>query len=139
MTKYLQFHYNLNDPEASSKTLVLNQSDTNYISHSFIKSPVYDNFNVKVGYVVGDDYIQQLSLNMYSVRINVTCNFLNGSSISWQFSFINDKPNYYYRPDIVNATNISSTTGEYFGKTGVISITAKPNGQRDVTIGFNYN
>lgn len=139
MTKYLQFHYNLNDPDASSKTVILNQSDTNYISHIFVKAPIYDNFNVKIGYVAGDVYIQQLSLNMYSVRINATNYFLNGGSISWLFSFINDKPNNYYPPDVVSASNISSTTGEYFGRTGVVSLIAKSNLRRDITIGFNYN
>jgi hypothetical protein len=139
MTKYLQFHFNLHDPEASSKTLVVNDSDTEYIAHAFIKVPIYDIFNVKIGYKVSDDYIQQLGPNMYSVRINSTYNFLNGGSITWQFSFINDKPNYYYPLDVVNASNILSTTGKYFGKTGVISLIAKADGRRDVTIGFNYN
>jgi len=139
MSTYLQFHFNLNDPEAFSKTLVVNESDTEYIAHAFIKVPIYNNFNVKIGYKVSDDYIQQLGPNLYSVRINSTYHFVSGGSISWQFSFLNEKPNYYYPLNVNNASNIVSTTGPYFGKSGVVSLTALADGRRNVTIGFNFN
>jgi len=139
MADYLQFHFNLHDPEASSKTLIVNDSETEYIAHAFIKVPIYSNSNnIKIGYKVSDDYIQQLGLNLYSVRISSTYNFLDGSSISWQFSFLNDKPNYYYPLNVCNASNIVSTTGKYFGKTGIVSLIARNDGRRDVTIGFNF-
>ena len=138
MSEYLQFHFNIHDPLVKTLTAVVNDSPTNYISHSFIQIPIYDNFDVKIGYKVSDDYIQQLDENLYSVRINSTYHFLNGGSISWQFSFTNDKPNYYYPLDVPNASNIIATTGKYFGKTGAVSLVAHSDGLRDVTIGFNF-
>jgi hypothetical protein len=138
MSKYLSFHFNLNDPEAKSETIILNPSEINYLAHAFIKVPIYDDYDVKIGYKVSDDYIQQLSNNLYSVRINSTYHFLNGSSISWQYCFLNNKPNYFYPLNVINASNIIATTGEYFGKTGVVSLIASENGKRDITIGFNF-
>jgi len=138
MSNYLKFYFNIKDPEAKKYTTVVNDSLTNYVSHSFISLPIYDIYNVKIGYKVSDDYIQQLNNNQYSVRINSTYHFFNNSSISWQYSFINNAPNYYYPLNIINASNIISTTGEYFGKTGVVSLIANENGTRDVTIGFNF-
>ena len=138
MAQYLSFHFNLNDPEAKSETIVVNPSDTNYIAHAFISVPIYNNCNEKIGYKVSDDYIQQLSHNLYSIRINSTYHFVKGGSISWQYCFLNDKPNYYYPLNISNASNIISTTGQYFGKTGAVSLTANSDGSRNVTIGFNF-
>lgn len=137
MSQYLSFHFNLNDPEAFSKTNVVNNDP--YVSHSFIKVPIYDEFNTKIGYKVSDDYIQQLSENEYSVRIFSTYHFLdNNSSISWQYSFINNKPNYFYPLNTINASNITATTGIYFGKTGAVALEAYENGLRKVTIAFNF-
>ena len=138
MSQYLNFHFNIHDPEATSKTLIVNDSTTEYIAHSFITVPIYDNFDVKIGYKVSDDYIQQVSENKYAVRINATYFFTNGGTISWQYSFLNDKPTYYYPLNVANASNIISTTGEYFGKTGIVSLMAYEGGRRDVTIGFNF-
>ena len=138
MSQYLSFHFNLNDPKNKSKTIVVNDSPTDYLAHSFISVPIYDNFNIQIGYKVSDDYIQQISDNLYSIRINSTYHFLSGGSISWQFCFLNNKPNYYYPLNVSNASNIISTTGQYFGKTGVVSLIAKEDGSRDVTIGFNF-
>ena len=138
MASYLNFNFNIDDPEAKTKTVIVNDSIENFISHSFIQIPIYDDYNVNIGYKVSDDYIQQLSENLYSVRINSTYHFLNGGSISWQYSFTNDKPNYYYPLNVANASNIISGTGIYLGKTGIVSLTALKNGRRDVIIGFNF-
>jgi hypothetical protein len=138
MSNYLKFYFNIKDPQVKTYTTVVNDSLTNYVSHSFISVPIYDIYNVQIGYKVSDDYIQQLNDNQYSVRINSTYHFFNNSSISWQYSFINNAPNYYYPLNINNASNILSTTGEYFGKTGVVSLIANEDGTRNVTIGFNF-
>ena len=138
MSQYLNFYFNLNDPQSKSKTIVLNDSETDYLAHAFISVPIYDNFNVQIGYKVSDDYIQQISENLYSVRINSTYNFLNGGSISWQYTFLNNKPNYYYPLNVNNSSNIVATTGIYYGKTGVVSLIANEDGSRNVTIGFNF-
>ena len=137
MSQYLSFNFNLNDPNKFTETVVVNESP--YLAHAFLKVPIYDKFNIQIGYKVSDDYIQQLSDNQYSVRINSTYHFFNNnSSISWQFCFINNKPNYFYPLNTSNASNITSTTGDYFGKTGVVSLIAKEDGSRNVTIGFNF-
>jgi hypothetical protein len=138
MSQYLQFHFNIKDPLAKSLTVVVNDSPTNYIAQSFLQIPIYDNFDVQIGYKVSDDYIQQLDENLYSIRINSTYHFLNGGSISWQFVFTNTIPSYYYPLNVNNASNIIATTGEYFGKTGAVSLVAHSDGRRDVTIGFNF-
>jgi hypothetical protein len=101
MSQFLNFNFNLNDPQSKSKTVVLNDSEKDYLAHAFISVPIYDNFNVQIGYKVSDDYIQQISENLYSVRINSTYNFLNGGSISWQYTFLNNKPNYYYPLNLI--------------------------------------
>jgi hypothetical protein len=137
MAQKLNFHFNLEDPNAASQTNIVNPSDTNYIAHAFIKTPIYDDFNVQIGYKVSDDYIQQLSTNVYSVRINSTYFFFNNSTISWQYSFLNDKPTYFYPLNIPNTSNIISSTGLYLNKTGTITLIANKNGTRDVTINFN--
>ena len=138
MSEYLNLHFNINDPLTKNFTTVINNSPTNYISHTYIKVPVYDNFDVQVGYQVSDDYVQQLNENLYSIRINSTYNFLNGGTISWQFCFTSTTPSYFFPLNVPNASNIISTTGQYFGKTGVVSLIAYVDGRRDVTIGFNF-
>ena len=138
MSEYIFFHFNVNDPKAKSNTIIVNENPSNYIAHAFLSIPIYNNENVQIGYKVSDDYIQQLANNLYSVRINSTYYFLNGGTISWQYSFMNDKPNYYYPLNIINASNIVSTTGIYFGKTGIVSLTANNDGSRNVAIVFNF-
>lgn len=138
MSQYLNFKFNINDPAAKTDVIVVNPSETDYIVHAFLSIPIYDEFDVKIGYKVSDDYIQQLAENMYSVRINSTYHFFNGGSISWQYCFINNKPNYFYPLNVANASNIIATTGKYFGKTGAVSLKAFEDGRREVTIGFNF-
>jgi hypothetical protein len=137
MSQYLKFSFNINDPNKFTYSSIINQDP--YLVHAFLKIPIFDEFNVQIGYKVSDDYIQQLSENEYSVRINSTYHFFNNnSSISWQFCFINYKPNYLYPLNTPNTSNIIATTGDYYGKTGVVSLFAKEDGTRDVTIGFNF-
>jgi hypothetical protein len=51
---------------------------------------------------------------------------------------MNDKPSEYYPINVLAASNIISTTGEYFSKKGVVSLFPYENGRRDVTIAFNF-
>lgn len=138
MSQFLKFHFDLNDPKGYSKIFIIN--DKPYIAHSFIQVPIYDDFNVKIGYKTADNYIQQVDENKYSIRISSTYNFFNNnSSINWQFTFLTDTPSYKYPTDKINASNIVSATGDYFGKSGVVSLKAYDSGLREVTIGFNFN
>tara|TARA_B110000037_G_scaffold182022_1_gene209472 strand:+ start:234 stop:617 length:384 start_codon:yes stop_codon:yes gene_type:complete len=120
------------------KTVII--SNEPYIAQSFLQIPLYDNFNVKIGYEATDSYVQQVGENEYSVRVKTTYNFINGnSSINWQYNFLSNTESIIYPSDIPIASNIISTTGVYFGKTGVISIKAYDSGLREVTVGFNFN
>lgn len=138
MSQYINFHFNLNDPQAKSYTTVVNPSDTSYVAHAFISVPIYDTFDVQIGWKVADDYIQQIADKQYSIRINSTYHFFNGGTISWQFCFINNEPTYYYPLNVSNSSNIICASGQYFGKTGAVSLTAHEDGSRDVVIGFNF-
>jgi hypothetical protein len=137
MSSYLNFHFNVKNPENRIATVVISE-EPNYIAHSFLQIPIYDNFDVEIGYKISDDYIQQIGENQYIVRINSTYHIKNKGTISWFYSFLNDKPNFYYPLNVPNASNITSTTGDYFGKTGAVSLTAYEDGNRDVTIVFNF-
>ena len=117
---------------------IVNSKPGNYISHAFITTNIYDNFGIKIGYKVSDDYIQQLDENKYSVRINSTYYIDNKGTINWEYSFINDKPSYYYPIGELAASNIVSTTGIYFAKTGVVTLMPNEDGKRNITVAFNF-
>ena len=137
MSNILNFSFSVKDPEFKSQTIVINPSEDNYLSHTFISTPIYDNFGIKIGYKVSDDYIQQLDVEEYSVRISSTYHIYGKGSISWNYVFINNIPSYYYPLGIPIASNIVSTTEQYFGKSGAVSLDVKENGTRNVTVVFN--
>jgi len=140
MSQYLNFYLSIKDPEFKSSSVEIpNDVPNNYISRIFISTPIYDSeFKQKIGYKVSNDYIQQVSENEYIVTIYSTYYIYGQGTISWQYSFLNDKPSYYYPVGILAVSNITSTTGTYYGKTGVVSLTAYEDGKRDVTVGFNF-
>ena len=138
MSSYLKFYFDKNDPKFFTKTAIINDSPDNFVSHVFITSPIYDNFGIKIGYKVSDDIIQQIGKNEYSVRIVSTYHIEGNGTISWNYAFVNSRPDPYYPLNEINASNIVSTTGKYFGKTGAVSLTALENGRRNVVIGFNF-
>jgi len=138
-TQTLNFYFNIHDPTFTSKTVVI-QDSPNYISHAFVKSDIYDSStNQRIGYKATDDYVQQVEDNKYIVRLNNVYYFdtdgINGS-ISWVYSFENTTPNIYYPVGIPVVTNIISTTGSYYGKTGSVTLVPLPDGARNVTITF---
>ena len=124
------------------KILILNrlqQKFLTHVAHAFVSTPIYDNFNIEIGYKCSDDYIQQVSEDKYLVRINNTY-YINGKgSINWQYSFLNDTPSYFYPIGVLASSNITSTTGDYFGKSGAVALLPTEDGKRSVTIGFNFN
>jgi len=138
MSSYLKFYFDKNDPLFFSKTVIINDSPDNFVSHVFITSPIYDNFGIKIGYKVSDDTIQQIGKNQYSVKISSTYYIEGNGTISWNYAFVNTRPDPYYPLNVNNASNVVSTTGSYFGKSGAVSLTALENGRRNVVIGFNF-
>ena len=107
-----------------------------YISHSFVETPIYDFSDKKIGYKVSDDYIQQVETNKYIVRLNNTYYLEGKGSISWLYVFENNKPEIYYPVNVQAASTIISGTGEYFGKTGTVTLFPKLDGTRLVTVSF---
>jgi len=81
MSSYLNFHFNVKNPENRIATVVVNE-EPNYIAHSFLQIPIYDNFDIEIGYKISDDYIQQIGENQYIVRINSTYHIKNKGTIS---------------------------------------------------------
>jgi hypothetical protein len=133
----LNFYFTTKDPEFSTNTTIVPTTDNNYISHVFVKAPIYDFSNTKIGYKVTDDYVQQVASNKYIVRLNNTYYIEGSGSISWQYVFENDKPAVFYPVNKIVASNIISTTGEYYGKTGKVSLFPKEDGTRLVNVTFN--
>jgi hypothetical protein len=138
MAGYISFSFNINDPEFNSQTTVVNPNSPYYVAHAFLRTPIYDNVGVKIGYKVSDDYIQQLSPTQYSVRINSTYYIENQGTINWSYSFINNKPSQFYPVGVLASSNITSTTGNFFGKTGAVALMPNQDGSRNVTIAFNF-
>lgn len=132
----LSFYFTTKDPEFISTPTVVSTKNDNYISHVFVKTPIYDFTDKKIGYKVSDDYIQQVDKNSYVVRLNNSY-YINGKgSISWQYVFLNDKPEIYYPINETAVSTILSGTGEYFATKGTVSLFPKPDGSRFVNISF---
>ena len=134
----LNFYFTTKDPEfVTTTTVVPSSTPDNYISHVFVKAPIYDFTDTKIGYKVTDDYVQQVKSNKYIVRLNNTYYIDDKGSISWQYVFENDNKNVYYPVNKLVASNIIVTTGEYYGKTGKVSLFPKPDGSRIVNVTFD--
>jgi hypothetical protein len=131
----LSFYFSTKDSNFQTKTNVV-QETPNYISHSFVETPIYDFSDKKIGFKVSDDYIQQVETNKYIVRLNNTYYIEGKGSISWLYVFENNKPEIYYPVNVEAASTIISGTGEYFGKTGTVTLFPKPDGTRLVTVSF---
>ena len=89
-----------------------------------------------IGYKVSDDYVQQVAENKYIIRLNNTYYLEGRGSVSWQHVFENDKNTVFYSVDVSAASNIISTTGEFYGNTGVVSLFPKKDGTRVVNVTF---
>jgi hypothetical protein len=53
----LNFYFTTKDPEFNTTTTVVSSKPGNYISHAFVKTPLYDFTNTEIGYKVSDDYV----------------------------------------------------------------------------------
>jgi len=133
----LNFYFTIKDPEFVTTTTVVPSTSGNYIAHVFVKAPIYDFADTKIGYKITDDYVQQVDTNKYIIRLNNTYYIEGKGSVSWQYVFENDKPAVFYPVNQLVASNIISTTGDYYGKTGKVSLFPKPDGTRIVNVTFN--
>lgn len=143
MCDTIKFVFSTKDPQFTSKNVVVDDSKNNYISHAFVRCPIYNVCSSKqIGYKVSDDYVQQVAPNKYIVRLNNTYTFYGNcnktiGTISWQYVFENNKPEIYYPVNVVASSTIISGTGIYKGATGSVCLLPKENGKRFVTIKFN--
>jgi hypothetical protein len=134
--KPLSFFFSVKDPEFTSYTTVVSDKLDNYVSHSFVRCPIYNYSGKMIGYKVSDDYIQQVAPNKYIVRLNNTYYIEEDGigTISWQAVFSNDKPEIYYPVNVETASNIISTSDKYFGLKGTVSLFPKEDGSRYVNV-----
>jgi len=132
----LNFYFTTKDPSFETHTTVVSLDPGNYISHVFVKAPLYDFTDKIIGYKVSDDYVQQVSENKYIVRLNNTYYLEGKGSVSWQHVFENDNNTVFYPVNVNAASNIISTTGEFYGNSGVVSLFPKPDGTRVVNVSF---
>jgi hypothetical protein len=132
----ISFYFNAKDPNFFTKTIVLNESSTNYLAQVFITAPIYNNCGHLIGSKVSTDTIQQTGPNQYVINIDSTYTFLNSGTINWHISFTNNIPSVLYPTNQLFQSNIVSTTGIYLGKQGIVSIVANNNGLRNVNIVF---
>jgi hypothetical protein len=141
MGQGLKFFFDIKDPKFKSNTVIVNEEPGNYTSHVFITCPIYKKYscgNVKqIGYKVADDYVQQLDIDKYLVRINSTYYIENHGTISWQYSFINNVPEVYYPINKTATSNIICTTGCYLSKKGYVNLLPTQDGLRKVKIIFD--
>jgi hypothetical protein len=139
MSLPLNFYFTTKDPNFIVNTNVISDNPNNYLSHVFVRAPLYsfDNNPIPIGYKVTDDYVQQVAEKKYIIRLNNTYYLEGKGSISWQYVFENNKPEVYYPINQLAASNIISSTGEYFGKTGTVSLFPKDDGSRLVNVTFN--
>ena len=133
----LNFYFSTKDPKFVTTTTIVSSNPGNYVSHVFVKTPIYSFDDKLIGYKLSDDYVQQVESNKYVVRLNNTYYIEGAGSISWQYVFENDKPAVFYPVNQVAASNIISTTGEYYGLTGKVSLFPKPDGSRIVNVTFD--
>jgi len=134
----IKFFFDINDPKFFSKTIIVNDTPGKYVSHVFIKCPIYtkdSNGNKsQIGYKVSDDYVQQVDADKYSVRIHNTYYLNNYGTINWEYSFLNRKPEVFYPVNKIAASNITSTTGSYLGAKGYVRLLPTADGLRKVKI-----
>jgi len=136
MSCHLSFYFNSKDPNFFTKTVVINDSITNYIAQVFITAPIYNQCGQVIGSKVSSDTIQQTGPNQYVVSIDSIYTFNNLGTISWSTNFINSIPSQFYPINTLFQSNITSTTGVYLGKKGIVSLVAQNNGIRNVKIVF---
>lgn len=132
----LKFSFNIYDKKTATNTIVAVPSYGDYVSHVFVKAPIYDNNNKQIGWKVADDYVQHLEENLYSVIINSTYHLFDRGTISWKYSFTKNEPTVYYPLNKVAKSAIISGTGEFANVTGSVKLLATSDGNRKVEINY---
>ena len=136
MTQFIQFYFKGDDPLSLSQTVVINPGPIQYIAETYFSYPLYNFTNIQIGYLAGNLSVQQISASLYEIKIISTYHFGNTGSISWQYAFLSDNTQQHFPENIANAAPITSSTGQYYSKTGIVSLTTFPNTRNEVTVRF---
>lgn len=135
-TKPLLFYFNTKDKSYKVATEVYDK-EPNLITQTFVNAPIYQwNTNNLIGYVLSDDYTQQIDDNSYILRINQTFYFQKKDSISWYFTCKKQHPNNLFPPNTLSTSTIISGTGLYYGKEGTVTVQPMGNHIYQVSITF---
>ena len=133
----ISFVFSTSDPQFTSKVNVVSAFYP-YIAHAFVQTPIYDETTGdRIGYKVSDDYVQQVSPDVYIIRLQNTYYFENRGSISWNYVFQNNTNSFFYPPNVQTFSTIVSGTDEFYGATGTVRLFPNSDGSRNVQIIFN--
>ena len=133
----LQIRENINNIKSLFYTDVIIDNNINYIANGYVQIPMYDIFDVLIGYETNNNVIQKEDTDKYIFRINTTFNIETKGTINVFFNLNLTTPNIIFPNDIPIVGTIISCSGSYIGKTGIVSYIPFSDGRRDITIVFN--
>ena len=133
----IQIRENINDSQSNFYTNVIVNDEKNYIANGYVQIPIYDVFDVLIGYECNTNVIQKQDDDKYILRLNTTFNFEKTGTINVLFNTNISTPNVIFEEGTPIVGTIISGSGSYTGKTGVVSIIPFSDGRREITIAFN--
>ena len=133
----IQIRENINDSQSKFYTDVIVNDEKNYIANGYVQIPMYDVFDVLIGYECNTNVIQKQDGDKYILRLNTTFNFEKTGTINVLFNTNISTPNIIFEEGTPIVGTIISGSGSYTGKTGVVSIVPFNDGRREITIAFN--
>jgi hypothetical protein len=133
----IQIRENINDSQSKFYTNVIVNDEKNYIANVYVQLPLYDIFDVLIGYECSTDTIQKQDDGKYILRINATFNFEKTGTINVLFNTNLSTPDIIFKEGVPIVGTIISGSGSYTGKTGVVSLIPFNDGRREITITFN--
>jgi len=149
----LHLYFMEKDERYTVNNVVIDDTVGNYISSTYLTTPVYDLTKKEIGYNVTNRHIDQNG-DKYVICINSTYYIYGKGSISWQYVFEHDSSGIFYPEGGIFYPEggifypeggifypmsgvIDSTLGDYYGKNGTISLFSKEDGLIIVKIVFN--
>jgi hypothetical protein len=133
----IQIRENISNSQSKFYTDVIVNDEKNYIANGYVQIPMYDVFDVLIGYECNTNVIQKQDDDKYILRLNTTFNFEKTGTINVLFNTNISTPNIIFEEGTPIVGTIISGSGSYTGKTGVVSIIPFNDGRREITIAFN--
>jgi len=139
----LHLYFMEKDRRYTVNNVVIDDTVGNYISSTFLTTPVYDLTKKEIGYNVTNRHIHQNG-DKYVIKTNSTYYIYGKGSIRWNYVFEHDSNDIFYpeggifypEGGVIDS-NIISTLGDYYGKNGTISLFIEADGLIIVKIAFN--